>query len=109
MQQEHNPNNYTPINSLAEIAAIIQMTKLAKTLDVTFIVIPEEHVNVKSDSNILQIYFEQMNVMAHQPHADNHVTPDCSSHRNSLPTDDADIFVAMDRDHIKPRITRTFL
>ena len=50
-----------------------------------------------------------MNVMAHQHHAAKNGTPAWFDPHNAPPADDAAIFAAMDRGHIKPRLTRAFL
>ena len=47
--------------------------------------------------------------MAHQHIAARDDTPAWSNPHNTLPIDGAMVFTAMDRDHIKPRLTRTFL
>ena len=101
--------NNTPIDSSHQVAAIIAKARAAKVPSVSFTVVPQEHIDVTPDTNIPQIHFDQLNVMAHQHHAAKHNTPAWSDPHNPPPTDDAAVFAAMDRGHIKPRLTRAFL
>ena len=71
--------------------------------------VPPEHINSTPDTNIPQIHFDQMTIMAHQHHAAKHDTPPWSDPHNTPPVSDSNIFAAMDRGQIKPRLTRAFL
>ena len=61
------------------------------------------------DTHVPQIHFDQLNVMAYQHHAAINNTAAWSDPHNLPPVTDAMVFAAMDKGHIKPRLTRAFL
>ena len=75
----------------------------------SFTMMPPEYINIKLDTNIPQINFDQMNDMAHQNNVAKNNKPVRSDPHNPLLVDIASIFTAMERGYINPRLTQAFL
>ena len=101
--------NDAPVDTIDNITTAIATARTSSTPSLRFTFIPVEHVNIRPDTNVPQINFDQMNIMAHQHHAARTDTPPWTDPHNLPPVDDAMVFAAMDRGHIKPRLTRAFL
>ena len=79
----------SPINRITGITTSFIHAQKEQTPTLSFMIAPPEHMNIKPDTNILQIYFDQMNVMTHQHCAAKHNTLAWSDPHNPLPADDA--------------------
>ena len=101
--------NNISIESTKQFASIITKSRADKVASLLFTVVPPKHVNIKPDTNIPHIYFDQINVMIHQCHADKYSTSLWYDPQNPLPANDSAVFAAVYRGNIKPHLTCSFL
>lgn len=79
------------------VHASISKAKLSDSKSIRYTSVPNEYVDVRSDTSVTYIQFDQMNVIAHQYYAATHDTPAWSDSHNAHPVDDAMIFSDMTR------------
>jgi len=93
------------------ITTIDDITKARSSSSKSYIftMVPPEHVNSTPDSNIPQIHFNNITIIAHQHHAAEHDTPSCSDPHSPPLVSESIIFSAIFCGRIKPRLTRAFL
>ena len=99
----------TPVTTIEDVTRHIAAARSSSAKSIVFTMVPPEHINSTSDTNIPQIHFDQMTIMAHQQHSAKHDTPPWSDPHNTPPVSDSNIFAAMDRGQIKPCLTHAFL
>ena len=95
--------------SISDSEQIIATARSDKRKSLSFILVTQEHINICLDSNIPQIYFNQLNIMAHQHHAARNNTASWLDPKNPPPVDNIAIFADMNRRRFKPCLMRAFL
>ena len=58
--------DHVPINTIDDIKSSITSSRSSSAKHTTITFMPLEHVNIRPDTNIPQIHFDQLNVIAHQ-------------------------------------------
>ena len=67
-----------------------------------------DHINIRHDTNVTQIHFDQLNVIPHQHNAV-HIVRNAWIHPHNTPSISDDmIFATMHRGYINLRLTRVF-
>jgi len=74
--------DHIPVTTLTDVSARIATLRSLDADTVTITLIPKEHINIRPDTNVPQIHFDQMNVMAHQHSAARNNTPSWSDPHN---------------------------
>jgi len=61
--------NGTPVDTITDIAKIITSSRAITAKFIVLTIVPAEHIHIRLDTNVPQINFDQINIMAHQHHA----------------------------------------
>ena len=98
-----------PVHNNDELMqCILNARKLGlKQVSLTFI--PREKVSIHPDTCIPQLQFDQVDIMSYQHHAARNNTAPWSDPHTLPPISEGAIHSAMNRGHLKPRLTRAFL
>ena len=86
-----------PTDTILQVESMISDARKREDIAVTFTLATLERVNVRPDTNVPKIHFDQLNVMSYQHHAARTNTAPWKDPHNLPPVDDTMVHAAIAR------------